>query len=73
MAIEIKVFVALTTMVQLASFGVIDANETINKPPYFLPGTGDFATFSLPENFEVGTSVYKLKGKALRLCISKLC
>lgn len=34
-----------------------------NQPPYFLPGIGDFATFSIPENFEVGTSVYKLKGK----------
>jgi hypothetical protein len=33
-----------------------------NKPPYFLPGNGDFATFSIPENFQVGTSVYKLKG-----------
>lgn len=40
-----------------------DSQEVINKPPYFLPGTGDFLTFSIPENFEVGTSVYKLKGK----------
>lgn len=35
---------------------------SLNRPPYFVPGTGDFSTFSIPENFQVGTSVYKLKG-----------
>lgn len=45
----------------LKSINCLDGSE--NKPPYFLPGTGDFSTFSIPESFEVGTSVYKLKGK----------
>lgn len=45
----------------LVQWSLISAQ--VNKPPYFLPGTGDFLTFSIPENFEVGTSVYKLKGK----------
>lgn len=39
-----------------------------NRPPYFVPGTGDFSTFSIPENFQVGTSVYKLKGKKPSRC-----
>lgn len=50
-------------VVALWSTSAADSQEVINKPPYFLPGTGDFLTFSIPENFEVGTSVYKLKGK----------
>lgn len=40
----------------------INCENFINKPPYFLPG-GDFSSFSIPENFQIGTSVYKLKGK----------
>jgi len=44
----------------------INCANSINKPPYFLPG-GDFSTFSIPENFQVGTSVYKLKGKRMIL------
>ncbi|XP_070494012.1 cadherin-87A [Chironomus tepperi] len=39
----------------------INCVSSINKPPYFIPG-GDFSSFSIPENFQVGTSVYKLKG-----------
>lgn len=45
----------------LKSINCLDGS--VNRPPYFLPGTGDFSTFSIPESFEVGTSVYKLKGK----------
>lgn len=42
---------------------IISANASNNRAPYFIPGTGDFSTFSIPENFQVGTSVYKLKGE----------
>lgn len=41
----------------------IDASENI--APYFVPGLGDFTGFSIPENFQVGTSVYKLRGNAV--------
>ena len=34
----------------------------INQPPHFLVGTGDMSRFSLPENTEVGSPVYQLKG-----------
>lgn len=37
------------------------SSKSDNKPPYFLAG-GDFSSFSIPENFQIGTSVYKLKG-----------
>lgn len=37
-------------------------NQTINRPPFFMPGTGDMTRFSLPENTPVGSSVYQLKG-----------
>ncbi|XP_055843271.1 cadherin-23 [Episyrphus balteatus] len=33
-----------------------------NKPPYFVPGSGDMARFSLSENTPVGSPVYQLKG-----------
>lgn len=36
-------------------------NGSVNRSPYFIPGTGDFS-ISIPENFQVGTSVYKLQG-----------
>lgn len=52
--------VQLTSLLCLKSINCLDGIK--NRPPYFLPGTGDFSTFSIPENFEVGTSVYKLKG-----------
>ncbi|KAG5681556.1 hypothetical protein PVAND_010976 [Polypedilum vanderplanki] len=40
---------------------LVESAENKNKPPYFLSGS-DFTSFSIPENFQVGTSVYKLKG-----------
>lgn len=40
---------------------ILASSNSDNKPPYFLNG-GDFSSFSIPENFQVGTSVYKLKG-----------
>jgi hypothetical protein len=52
--------------IQLLSFlalnSVSGAERSSNQPPYFLSGS-DFLSFSIPENFQVGTSVYKLKGK----------
>lgn len=37
--------------------------QTLNRPPAFLPGNGDMARFSLPENTPVGSSIYQLKGE----------
>lgn len=51
--------------IQILSFLVFKVilvnSKSDNKPPYFL-SSGDFSSFSIPENFQVGTSVYKLKG-----------
>lgn len=33
-----------------------------NRAPFFMPGSGDMARFSLPENTPVGSTVYQLKG-----------
>ncbi|CRK98096.1 CLUMA_CG011464, isoform A [Clunio marinus] len=49
-----------TSLLTLKSIYCLDGS--LNRPPYFVPGTGDFSTFSIPENFQIGTSVYKLKG-----------
>lgn len=48
-------------------------SSAVNRPPYFIVGTGDFSTFSIPENFQVGTSVYKLKGKITEIKFIQLC
>lgn len=47
-------------LLSIKSINCLDGRS--NRAPYFIPG-GDFSTFSIPENFQVGTSVYKLKGK----------
>lgn len=36
--------------------------QLVNKPPHFIPGSGDMSRFSLPENTPVDTPVYQLKG-----------
>lgn len=36
--------------------------QRVNKPPYFVPGSGDMSRFSLPENTPVDSPVYQLKG-----------
>lgn len=45
---------------------ILVSTKSDNKPPYFL-SSGDFSSFSIPENFQVGTSVYKLKGNLIAL------
>ena len=37
--------------------------QIINRPPQFVPGSGDMSRFSLSENTPVGSPVYQLKGK----------
>lgn len=36
--------------------------QIINRPPQFIPGSGDMSRFSLSENTTVGSSVYRLQG-----------
>lgn len=48
-------------LIQILSTLALVSSKSDNKPPYFL-SSGDFSSFSIPENFQVGTSVYKLKG-----------
>lgn len=43
------------------SISLVSSKSDNNKPPYFL-SDGDFSSFSINENFQIGTSVYKLKG-----------
>ena len=57
-------------VLSILTISSISCSESVNKPPYFLPG-GDFSSFSIPENFQVGTSVYKLKGKFDDQCFAK--
>lgn len=37
--------------------------QIINRPPRFVPGSGDMSKFSLSENTAVGSPIYQLKGK----------
>lgn len=37
--------------------------DNANKPPYFIPGSGDMARFSLSENTPVDSPVYQLRGE----------
>lgn len=39
--------------------------QIINRPPQFVPGSGDMSRFSLSENTPVGSPVYQLKGKMI--------
>lgn len=39
--------------------------QSINKPPYFVPGAGDMSRFSLAENTPIDSPVYQLKGNLL--------
>lgn len=41
--------------------------QRVNKPPYFVPGSGDMARFSLPENTPIDSPVYQLRGKFTQL------
>lgn len=52
--------IQLASLLSLKSIDCLDGS--VNRPPYFITGTGDFS-ISIPENFQVGTSVYKLKGE----------
>lgn len=37
--------------------------QIVNRPPHFVPGSGDMARFSLSENTPVDSPVYQLKGE----------
>lgn len=50
----------VTLGVGLAPFGL---SQVLNRPPYFVPGSGDMSRFSLSENTPVESPVYQLKGK----------
>ncbi|CAD7003575.1 unnamed protein product [Ceratitis capitata] len=41
--------------------------QTLNQPPHFVPGSGDMSRFSLLENTPVGSPVYQLRGKLIRM------
>lgn len=47
------VFILVPTIIQC---------QIINRAPHFVPGSGDMARFSLPENTPVGNPVYQLRG-----------
>lgn len=40
--------------------------QFVNRPPYFVPGSGDMARFSLSENTPIDSPVYQLRGKEVR-------
>lgn len=54
--------IKIIKILSFIAISLICCVQSVNKPPYFLPN-GDFTSFSIPENFQVNTSVYKLKGK----------
>lgn len=41
--------------------------QFVNRPPHFVPGSGDMARFSLSENTPVDSPVYQLRGKEMFL------
>lgn len=41
----------------------ISDGQIINRAPQFVPGSGDMARFSLPENTPIGHPIYQLRGK----------
>lgn len=47
--------------------------ELVNRPPYFISGSGDMSRFSLSESTPVDSPVYQLKGKSnLSLILTKI-
>lgn len=39
--------------------------QFVNRPPHFVPGSGDMARFSLSENTPIDSPVYQLRGKEM--------
>lgn len=46
-------------------------SQLVNKPPYFIPGSGDMSRFSLLENTPIDSPVYQLKGNLYILIFDK--
>lgn len=55
--------VLVWTMVISISLMPLLRCQQMNRPPYFVPGSGDMARFSLSENTPVDSPVYQLRGK----------
>lgn len=39
--------------------------QFVNRPPHFVPGSGDMGRFSLSENTPIDSPVYQLRGKKM--------
>lgn len=57
-----NIFWTLAILVPLFSEYFV-CGERVNKPPYFIPGSGDMSRFSLLENTPIDSPVYQLRGK----------
>lgn len=69
-----KLFVSLLIVpfvIDISQFPWAVTGQAINRPPNFIPGSGDMARFSLSENTPVDSPVYQLKGKQLLVLANK--
>lgn len=58
-------FIGIVLMFHLGTWSFVGGQFFINQPPHFLAGLGDMSRFSLPENTQLGSPVYQLKGMSL--------
>lgn len=50
------------TSILLIYYGILVECQLQNRPPHFIPGSGDMARFSISENTPNGSVVYQLRG-----------
>lgn len=59
---NINKYVVITLLAFSISIMPLVKCQEWNRPPNFVPGSGDMARFSLIENTPVGSPVYQLRG-----------
>lgn len=62
MGINIKKIVVIILLASSIGIAPMVHCQRLNRQPYFVPGSGDMARFSLIENTPVGSPVYQLRG-----------
>lgn len=56
-------FSRLVSIVLLVLAVRVSRCQIINRPPQFVPGSGDMSRFSLSESTPVGSPIYQLRGE----------
>ncbi|KAL5291988.1 hypothetical protein ACFFRR_011017 [Megaselia abdita] len=55
-------FIGIVSLFHFGTWSLVSGQFFVNQPPHFLAGLGDMSRFSLPENTQLGSPVYQLKG-----------